>query len=222
MNTVASSVSRTIRTFEVEVGSVRPRYRVYDSVKRLGDVIGALFLLILNVPVLLVAICAVKLTSPGAAIFSQKRLGLGGRVFTIYKLRSMRQDAEKSGAAQWASKNDDRVTPVGRFLRQTRIDELPQLYNVLLGDMSLIGPRPERPEFSDELESVIPGYRKRLMVKPGITGLAQVSSGYAACHRSYKRKVAMDLIYIRHRSFWLDLRIAIRTVIVVITGSGAR
>ena len=143
-----------------------------------------------------------------------------GRPFVLYKFRTMRLDAEKNGA-QFAQKGDPRVTPLGRFLRKTRLDELPQLWNVLKGEMSLVGPRPERPEFIQDLSREIPDYCQRLRLKPGLTGVAQIVNGYDNNIESFRRKVAFDLLYIRHVSLLNDLQILIRTVGVVFTGKGA-
>ena len=143
-----------------------------------------------------------------------------GKPFVLYKFRTMRVDAEKDGA-RFAVKNDPRVTPIGRFLRRTRLDELPQLWNVLRGDMSLVGPRPERPEFIEKLSEEIPDYLHRLGLKPGLTGLAQVINGYDNDIASFRRKVALDLLYLQNCCFWNDLKILFRTVGVVLTGKGA-
>lgn len=150
-----------------------------------------------------------------------RRVGTGyGRPFVLYKFRTMRTDAEKNGA-QFAQKNDPRVTSIGRFMRKTRLDELPQLWNVLKGDMSLVGPRPERPEFIEKLSAEVPGYLHRLGLKPGLTGIAQVVNGYDNNIESFKRKVALDLLYLQNCCFWNDLKILFRTIRVVLTGSGA-
>lgn len=143
-----------------------------------------------------------------------------GRHFTLYKFRSMRNDAEKNGA-QFAVKGDARVTPLGRFMRKTRLDELPQLWNVICGDMSLVGPRPERPEFIKNLSDEIPGYLDRLGLKPGLTGVAQIVNGYDNNLESFRRKVAFDLMYLRNCCLWNDLKILFRTIRVVLSGSGA-
>lgn len=143
-----------------------------------------------------------------------------GKPFTLYKFRTMKVDAEKNGA-QFATQGDPRVTCIGRFLRKTRLDELPQLWNVLRGEMSLVGPRPERPEFIDKLSAEIPNYINRLGLKPGLTGLAQVINGYDNNIESFKRKVNLDLLYLQNCCFWNDLKIMLRTIRVVLTGSGA-
>nr|WP_245739705.1 sugar transferase [Thermoflavimicrobium dichotomicum] len=191
---------------------------LYPIVKRGLEIVFSIVLLIITLPVLLLAMLAIKLESPGPVFYKQERVGLNGRLFSIIKLRSMRTDAEKNGP-QWAAKNDPRVTRVGKFIRKTRIDEIPQLINILRGDMSLIGPRPERPMFTEQFAKEIPGFKKRLMVKPGLTGWAQVNGGYDA---TPAEKFEMDMYYIRNQSFALDLKILLRTVWVVFTGSGAR
>jgi lipopolysaccharide/colanic/teichoic acid biosynthesis glycosyltransferase len=157
----------------------------------------------------------------GPVIFCQTRLGEGGRVFTLYKFRTMRVDAELSGAV-WAAEHDPRVTPVGRFMRKTRLDELPQLWNVLRGDMSFVGPRPERPEFLAELEAEVPFWRRRHLVKPGLTGWAQVRRGYTADAAGTGDKLSYDLWYLRHRSLVVDLAICVKTLSTVLSGFGAR
>lgn len=150
-----------------------------------------------------------------------RRADLGyGKPFVLYKFRTMRTDAEKNGA-QFAQKNDPRVTCIGRFMRKTRLDELPQLWNVLKGDMSLVGPRPERPEFIEKLSEQVPGYLHRLGLKPGLTGIAQVVNGYDNNIESFKRKVALDLLYLQNCCFLNDFKILLRTIRVVLTGSGA-
>lgn len=161
--------------------------------------------------VILVLIVLVRLTSPGPAIFRQQRVGRGGRVFTMYKIRTMRQDAEAATGAVWAQRGDPRVTPVGRMLRKLHLDELPQLINVLKGEMSLIGPRPERPEFTQQLAIKLPGYLDRLMILPGITGLAQINLPPDTDLESVRRKLHLDLRYIAEASFLIDLRMALCT-----------
>jgi len=196
--------------------------RTYDLFKQGFDVLGALALLIATAPLTIFAAMAIKITSPGPIIFRQDRLTKGGKHFSLLKFRTMVANAETGTGAIWAQQNDPRVTRLGRFLRRTRIDELPQLFNVLSGDMSLIGPRPERPEFSDKLAEQFPSFNKRLEVKAGITGLAQVGSGYASCLSSYRKKLALDLLYIQNRCLLLDLKITLKTILVILTGSGAR
>jgi len=162
---------------------------------------------------MLVTALLLKLTSRGPVLYSQIRLGLNGRPFTIYKIRTMVHNCEKSSGACWSPPSDPRVTPLGCILRATHLDELPQLWNILRGDMSLVGPRPERPEFVPALERAIPNYRGRLLVRPGITGLAQVQLPPDSDIPGVRRKVAHDLYYIRHFSWWLDLRILACTVL---------
>ncbi|WP_323888720.1 sugar transferase, partial [Aeromonas caviae] len=171
------------------------------------------------IPIGLLAALAIKLESPGPIFYRQARVGQFNQEFDVIKFRSMRNDAEKNGA-QWASKNDARVTRVGRFIRKTRIDELPQLINVFKGEMSLVGPRPEREVFIKELEAVIPYYRFRHAVKPGITGLAQVSYPYGASIEDAVWKHKYDIFYIKHQSLVLDIKILLLTVKTVLFGMG--
>ena len=198
------------------------RGRLRAAVKRVTDFIVSGLALILLSPLMLVTALVVKWDSPGPALFDQVRVGLGGRPFKIYKFRSMRQDAEADGKAQWAQKNDQRITKVGKFLRMTRLDELPQLYNVLRGDMSLVGPRPERPEFVEGLSKEIPFYMERHSVRPGITGWAQTSFTYAATIEDTKVKLEYDLYYVKNYSLFLDLLVLIQTLRVAVRGDGAR
>lgn len=224
--------------------------------KRLVDIGFAISMMILLLPFLILVAIAIRLSSPGAVIYRQTRVGLNrrskkpndrrqtnkrppeglpdrralgsdrrescnyGRLFTIYKFRTMRHDAENAGAC-FAAENDPRVTPLGRFLRRSRIDELPQLWNILRGDMSLIGPRPERPEFMEELSAEVPNYLDRLGLKPGLTGVAQVVNGYDNEIESFRRKIGYDLLYLQNCCLANDLKILLRTVRVVITGEGA-
>jgi lipopolysaccharide/colanic/teichoic acid biosynthesis glycosyltransferase len=168
-------------------------------------------LLAATAPVIALACLLVRLTSRGPVLYTQERLGLGGRRFTIYKIRTMHQDSEPDGPI-WSGRGDKRVTQVGRFLRWTHIDELPQLINILRGDMGLIGPRPERPEIIARLERVLPDYGRRLQVRPGLTGLAQVLRGPDTDLGSVRQKLELDLFYLNHRSLWLDLRIVLATI----------
>lgn len=187
--------------------------------KRLGDIVLATLFLIFAWPFMLLTALAVKLESKGPALFKQTRAGLQGENFTIYKFRSMGIDAEKNGA-RWASKRDPRVTRVGKFIRATRLDELPQLYNVLRGDMSFVGPRPERPEFNTELQEQIPYYRLRHLVRPGLTGWAQVRYPYGASLEDAIEKLQFELYYIKNYSLFLDLKIILKTIQVVVMGRG--
>jgi lipopolysaccharide/colanic/teichoic acid biosynthesis glycosyltransferase len=183
----------------------------YLHAKALLDVCLAVVLLILFTPLILFAMLLVKLTSRGPAIYSQTRLGLQGKPFTIYKIRTMRHQCESLTGAQWSKPGDSRITSTGKFLRKTHLDELPQLWNVLRGDMSLVGPRPERPEFVPQLEKAIPLYRTRLLVRPGVTGLAQVQLPPDTDLDSVRLKLAYDIHYVRQVNFWLDIRLIVAT-----------
>ncbi|MDR3183153.1 MAG: sugar transferase [Planctomycetaceae bacterium] len=180
------------------------------------DVPLALLLVIPALPLVLLAVVVVKLTSKGPGIYKQVRCGLDGKVFTIYKIRSMRANAEAATGAVWCARKDNRITAVGKIIRATHIDELPQLYNVLCGEMSLVGPRPERPEFVGELELRIDGYAYRLNVKPGITGLAQLNQASDVDLRDVRRKLVYDFDYIEHASPLLDLRLIFCTSLKVL------
>ncbi len=192
--------------------------KTYDILKNCFEFILSFVLLIITLPICLIVCIAIYLELGVNPIYTQKRVGLNGRVFKIYKLRSMYIDAEKDGP-RWASENDERVTKVGRIIRKTRIDELPQLVNILKGDMSIIGPRPERPELIKEFIKYLPDFNDRLLVKPGITGWAQVNGGYTL---TPKEKLEFDKYYIQNRGFRLDLLILIKTIIVIFTRHGAR
>lgn len=189
--------------------------------KRALDVFLSLSLLILTFPLMLLTALIVRLESPGPIIYKQDRVGLHEKEFTVYKFRSMRADAEKDGAA-WAQLNDSRITAFGRLIRKARIDELPQLWNVLKGDMSFIGPRPERMTFVKELKKTIPYYGLRHTVKPGLTGWAQVSYPYGASEEDARRKLEYDLYYIKNMSILLDIHIIFKTIGVVLFPKGAR
>ncbi len=190
----------------------------YLITKRILDVVFALLIgVALLIPMVVIGML-VKLDSKGPAIFRQERLGTGGKPFVIYKFRSMRIDAEADGP-QWAAKNDCRCTRLGGFLRKSRLDELPQVVNILRGDMSLVGPRPERAYFYDKFEQDIPGFRNRLLVQPGLTGYAQVNGGYDLLPQE---KLAYDMEYIAKRSLLLDLKCVLKTARLVFTHEGAR
>jgi lipopolysaccharide/colanic/teichoic acid biosynthesis glycosyltransferase len=182
---------------------------------------GAVVLLALAWPLLLLAALAVRLDSRGPIFYRQERVGLSGRTFTLLKFRTMRSDAEADGP-RWATVGDARITRVGRWLRRWRIDELPQLFNVLAGDMALVGPRPERPEFVRKLKQAIPFYGLRECVPPGLSGWAQVRCSYASSIEEQSIKLEHDLYYVRHRSLLLDLAVLARTLKVVVLGRGAR
>ncbi|HOL37130.1 MAG TPA: TIGR03013 family PEP-CTERM/XrtA system glycosyltransferase [Rubrivivax sp.] len=192
------------------------------AVKRLFDIVCSLALLALAAPVMLLAALAIRLDSRGSALYRQERTGKDGRAFEIIKFRSMRTDAESDGRPRWAAADDDRVTRVGRFIRRTRIDELPQLLCVLKGDMSLVGPRPERPFFVEQLTREIPFYAVRHSVKPGVTGWAQVRYQYGSTVEDSQQKLQYDLYYVKNHSLWLDLQTLVETVHVVLSGQGAR
>jgi sugar transferase (PEP-CTERM system associated) len=193
-----------------------------DVVKRIFDIVVSLALLVGTLPILLIAVLATLLETGRPILYRQERVGQGGKVFTIYKLRSMTQDAEKDGKPRWAGANDSRITRVGKWLRRSRIDELPQLYNVLRGDMSFVGPRPERPYFVQQLLEDIPYYDIRHSVKPGITGWSQVRYPYGASVEDALGKLQYDLYYVKNHSLFLDLLILVDTVQVVLLGKGAR
>lgn len=183
----------------------------YWSWKRTSDLLAAIVLLVICLPVIVVAALLVKLTSRGPAFYHQVRLGWKGKPYYIWKLRTMYQDCEKVSGAMWSQKGDPRVTPLGRIFRHLHIDEFPQLFNVLRGEMSLVGPRPERPEFVPQLEQAIPYYRDRMSVLPGITGLAQIQLPADTDLASVRRKLSCDLYYVQNLSLWLDARILLCT-----------
>ena len=193
------------------------RKSTYLIAKSMFDWTAALVGLIALAPVMLVIALAVRMTSRGPTIYRQLRVGINNKSFEIYKFRTMRVDAEKDGA-RWAARNDPRVTPVGGFLRRTHLDELPQLINVLKGEMSLVGPRPERPIFVSELSKQIEGYPLRLQVKPGITGLAQVCHRYDESIEDVKVKLSYDLRYVRSAGMLMDIKIIWNTVLNLLTG----
>jgi sugar transferase (PEP-CTERM system associated) len=193
-----------------------------SSVKRVFDIFSAAVLCALAAPVMLITAVLIKLESPGPALYRQERVGLNGRLFSITKFRSMRADAEKDGTPRWASANDDRITRVGHVIRRLRIDELPQLFNVLKGEMSLVGPRPERQYFVNQLAQEIPYFSLRHSVKPGVTGWAQVRYQYGATVEDSQQKLQYDLYYVKNNTLFLDLVVLFETIGVVLTGKGAR
>jgi len=220
-----------------------------EAGKRLLDIFGALLGLLLSLPFLVTVPLIIKLDSRGPVFYVQKRVGrdrrrrdrrsscldvrserrngdrrnvnFGGMVFSMYKFRTMREDAEKKSGPVWAKRNDPRITRCGRILRLTRLDEIPQFWNVLKGEMSLVGPRPERPEFVRELAGRLPGYTLRLRVKPGITGIAQVETGYDSSIDDVRTKLRYDIQYVESANLWMDFRIMLKTFWVVLTGKGA-
>jgi sugar transferase (PEP-CTERM system associated) len=193
--------------------------RLTRLLKRAFDVVLAVVGLALSAPLMLLTAFAVRLGSPGPILYAQERVGEHGRTFTLYKFRSMRADAER-GTPIWARDRDERVTRVGRFIRITRLDELPQLWNVLRGDMSFVGPRPERPFFVEQLAEAIPFYRQRHAVKPGITGWAQVKYRYGASMEDAREKLRYDLYYVKHMSIVFDMTIVFDTVKVILSCKG--
>lgn len=197
---------------------VLQKRKMYLITKRAFDIVCSfLGLLILAIPMMIIAVIIV-LDSPGSPIYKQERLGINGKPFMIYKFRSMRLDAEQNGP-QWADEQDPRCTHFGQFLRRARMDELPQLFNILRGDMSFVGPRPERAYFYEEFEKYIPGFSNRLMVTPGLTGYAQVNGGYSL---KPEEKIIYDMEYIENRSVRMDLACIIKTIRVVLCGDSAK
>ena len=193
-----------------------------DTVKRLFDLLVSSTMLAFSLPIMALTALMIKLESPGPVLYRQERVGQGSRSFTILKFRSMCVDAEKDGKPRWARKNDSRITLTGRFIRRTRIDELPQIFNVFFGDMSFVGPRPERPYFVQDLTQKIPYYGVRHSVKPGITGWAQVRYAYGATDEDAMHKLQYDLYYVKNHSLFLDLMILFQTAQVVLWGKGVR
>lgn len=206
--------------YENDLGALLPP-PAYLAAKSLLDVLFVLLLMPVVLPLMLLTAVAVRLDSPGSVFFTQKRVGRGGREFVLYKFRSMRTDSEAQGA-RFAGEGDMRITRVGRFIRKTRLDELPQFFNILKGEMSLIGPRPEQKVFVERFERAIPFYGYRHIVKPGISGWAQVMQGYAADEESTQTKVEYDFYYIKNFSFSLDVLIFFKTIKTMLTGFGAR
>ncbi len=192
----------------------------FENFKQIIDGVVAFWMLILFLPFFPLVALAIKLNSRGKIIYSQTRIGQHGKPFTLYKFRTMTQDAEKDSGAVWAKENDPRITRVGGFLRKTRLDEIPQLINVLKGQMSLVGPRPERPEFVAELKEQIPFYTRRHLVKPGLTGWAQVKYRYGNTTEDTLEKLQHDLFYIKNRSMLLYMMILLRTVRIVLSREG--
>src|SRR5262245_58041547 len=218
-------------TGKIAVENLRPSWlifspgfkksRVLSAAKRLIDITAAAVGLVIAAPIMVLVAALIRLTSPGAVLYHQRRVGQHGRIFTLHKFRSMWADAEKTTGPVWAKEGDTRVTSVGRFLRRSRLDELPQLWNVLKGDMSLVGPRPERPEFVAELTRQIPFYRQRNIVRPGLTGWAQVRYTYGASVEDALQKLQYDLFYIKNLSLALDVFIILDTVKTVLLQKGA-
>jgi sugar transferase (PEP-CTERM system associated) len=219
-------------TRTVDLDALKPSWLFYSDgfrcgpvdefLKRAFDIVVSSALLLLTLPLLLVTACLIKLESPGPVLYRQERMGLQGRVFTILKFRSMGVDAEMGGRPLWAAKGDPRVTRVGSIIRKLRIDELAQILNVLRGDMSFVGPRPERPYFVTDLAKAIPYYSERHWVRPGITGWAQINFPYGASTEDARRKLTYDLYYVKNRSIFLDALILLQTARVIFWNHGAR
>lgn len=217
-------------TCQIRVDSLQPSWLVFGGgfdqsfvrtfMKRSFDLVCSLMILVMALPLMLLAALLVKLEDGGPMFYSQERVGKDGKTFRVHKFRSMRADAEKSGKPQWAAKNDPRVTRFGNFMRKTRIDELPQILNVFKGEMSFVGPRPERPYFVEQLIEVVPYYNVRHSVKPGITGWAQVRYGYGSSAEDALQKLQFDLYYVKNNSLFLDVLILINTLKVVLLRRG--
>jgi sugar transferase (PEP-CTERM system associated) len=217
---------------KIEVDQLHPSWLIFSEgfrlhprvlvIQRLMGIVASVLLLLLMLPIIPLVALAVKLTSPGPVFYRQKRVGKNGVVFNCYKFRTMRADAEADSGPTWASDSDPRITAVGHFLRIVRLDEIPQLWNVLRGDMNFVGPRPERPEFETPLAKEIPYYYLRRVIRPGITGWAQINCGYGASVEQSKEKMRYDLYYTKNMSLTLDLLIIFQTIKTVIFGRGAR
>lgn len=219
---ILSGQARTSQIYGMPLIDIMPELMPEweKKIKRLLDIIISLIILIFNLPILLIAAMAIKLESEGPVLFKQERMGQNGKVFNILKYRSMVNNAEKLTGPVWSQKNDPRITKVGKFVRKVRIDEIPQMVNVLKGEMSLVGPRPERPFFVEKLSQEIPYYKRRLKVRPGITGWAQVKHKYDETIEDVKIKLRYDLFYIENMSIRMDFKILLRTVFVVLFGKG--
>jgi len=231
VNDLSSFLER--ETGRVDLDSVNPSWFIFSDgfssgrrlstlFKRGFDIFLSFLLLVLTGPVILIFALLIKLESRGGSFFKQERVGLYGQRFAILKLRSMRSDAEVEGQAIWASENDPRITRIGRFIRKVRIDELPQAWSVLKGEMSFVGPRPERPQFVDDLQTKMPFYAERHIVKPGITGWAQINYPYGASTEDSRHKLEYDLYYAKNYTPFLDLLIILQTIRVILWPDGAR
>ena len=231
VNEISTFLER--ETGRVDLQSVNPSWLIFSDgfssgrmlssmFKRLFDIGASLVLLVFTLPLILITAIAVKLESKGPAFYRQRRVGLYNVGFDIIKLRSMRQDAEVAGQAVWAEKDDPRITRIGRIIRKLRIDELPQTWSVLKGEMSFVGPRPERPQFVEDLEQQLNYYAERHMVKPGITGWAQINYPYGASIEDSRQKLEYDLYYAKNYSPFLDILILLQTIRVVLWPEGAR
>ncbi|MCD2323133.1 TIGR03013 family PEP-CTERM/XrtA system glycosyltransferase [Sphingomonas sp. IC-56] len=231
VNEISTFLER--ETGRVDLDSVNPSWLIFSDgfssgrmvssvFKRIFDITASLILLLLTLPLVLLTAILIKLESRGPAFYRQRRVGLYGQSYDVVKLRSMRQDAELPGVAVWAEQDDPRITRIGRIIRKLRIDELPQCWSVLKGEMSFVGPRPERPQFVDDLEQHLPFYAERHMVKPGITGWAQINYPYGASIDDARQKLEYDLFYAKNYSPFLDILILLQTIRVVLFPAGAR
>jgi exopolysaccharide biosynthesis polyprenyl glycosylphosphotransferase len=222
MYDIISGQARTNQLYGVPLIEIMPRIMQpwEESAKRVVDIVVSLLVLVLSSPLWMIIGIAIKLDSPGPMLYSQERVGKHEKPFKMHKFRSMRADAETASGPVWAPKNDTRVTTIGKFLRKTRLDEIPQFVNVLDGEMSLVGPRPERPFFVEKLSKEIPLYKRRLAVRPGITGWAQIKQGYDTSIDDVRSKVRYDLYYIENMSFRMDIKILLTTLYVMIAGKG--
>jgi sugar transferase (PEP-CTERM system associated) len=219
-------------TGKLIVGQINPGWLIFSDgfkksfiksfLKRFIDISFSFIMLVMLLPVILATAILIKIDSKGPVFFLQSRVGQKRKIYNVFKFRSMIVDAEKQSGPVWAESNDDRITRIGKFIRKWRIDEIPQLWNVLKGDMSFAGPRPERDYFVKKLEDVIPYYSQRFSVKPGVTGWAQVSYGYGASVEDAVEKLNYDLFYIKNMSIFMDLIIILRTIKIVLFGKGAR
>ena len=219
---ILSGQARTSQIYGIPLIDIMPQLMPEweKKLKRIFDIIVSLLILIITSPILIITAIAIKIDSAGEVFFRQERCGINGSIFKILKFRSMRKDAEKHTGPVWSQKDDPRITKVGKFIRRVRIDEIPQMINVLKGEMSIVGPRPERPYFVEKLSEEIPYYKRRLKVRPGITGWAQVKHKYDETIEDVKVKLRYDLFYIENMSLRMDFKILLRTVFVVLLGKG--
>jgi exopolysaccharide biosynthesis polyprenyl glycosylphosphotransferase len=219
---ILSGQARTSQLYGIPLIDIMPELMPEweKKLKRISDVIISLLILLVSLPINILVTFAIKLDSKGPVLFKQERSGMGNKNFNIYKFRSMYQDAEKYTGPVWSQKDDPRVTQVGKIIRKLRIDEIPQMFNVLKGEMSLVGPRPERPYFVEQLSEQIPYYKRRLKVRPGITGWAQVKHKYDESIEDVKVKLRYDLFYIENMSLRMDIKILARTILVILFGKG--
>ncbi len=219
---ILSGQARTSQIYGIPLIDIMPQLMPEweKKLKRIFDIIVSLLILVITSPILIITAIAIKIDSAGEVFFRQERCGINGSIFKILKFRSMRKDAEKHTGPVWSQKDDPRITKVGKFIRRVRIDEIPQMINVLKGEMSIVGPRPERPYFVEKLSEEIPYYKRRLKVRPGITGWAQVKHKYDETIEDVKVKLRYDLFYIENMSLRMDFKILLRTVFVVLLGKG--